>query len=422
MQPNAPLEARVSALLAGDPELMADPFPTWNELRDTRPVLRVPGAVVISRHRDVRELLGDNYVLYSRQQNRHAPRFEMARQTFSPKARESFDYVMDQEYGQLVRMDPPDHPRVRKVLVPAFAARSLAREMEDKVRARVDQNLDAFAALGAEQGSVDFKQFAYTFPLEVLGDLLGIPLDDLESIHGWAKVIAENKLNADSEEAAISADAAYHGLLNYVDELIARQQQSGKTTGVVAALLAAVDAGQINHDETRQMLALMIFAGHETTSNLLAIGMMELLRNPEQWRLLCEAPAERTPAAVEELLRYVTPANFTQYVTAKPLELDGIEIDTGEAVLGISASANRDPEVFERPNELDILRSDSRNHVSLGLGPHFCLGAGLARMEANMMFSAIAERFPNAQLTDDPIQWGGRSLRTPLTLPLVLNP
>ena len=147
MNPNAPLEDRVSALLAGDPELMADPFPTWNELRDTRPVLRVPGAVVISRHRDVRELLGDNYVLYSRQQNRHAPRFETARQTFSPKARESFDYVMDQEYGQLVRMDPPDHPRVRKVLVPAFAARSLIREMEDKVRARVAQNLDALADL-----------------------------------------------------------------------------------------------------------------------------------------------------------------------------------------------------------------------------------------------------------------------------------
>lgn len=416
-----PLDERVAALLAGDPELLADPFPTWNELRSAHPVARVSGAVILSRHRDVRELLADNAVRYSRQQNRYGTRYQGARERFCPAARASFEAVLDHEYAQLVRMDPPEHPRVRRVLVPAFSARSLTREMEPKVRARVEANLDQLAERDARDGHVDFKQFAYTLPLEVLGDLLGIPLDDLDSVHEWAHVIAENKLNAESEEAAISADVAYTGLLGYVDRLVARQRESGATTGIVAALIAAADAGEMSENEARQTLALMVFAGHETTSNLLAIGTMELLRNPEQWRLLCDSPAERAPAAVEELLRYVTPAHFTQYVAAAPLEIDGVAIEQGETVIGVIAAANRDPEVFEHPDTLDILRSDARNHIGLGIGPHFCLGAGLARMEATMMFEAIAERFPDARLTGDPIRWGGRSLRTPLSLNLALT-
>lgn len=413
------LEAQVAGLLAGDPALLADPFPIWNSLRESAPVLRVSDAYVLTTHADVRELLGDNFVLYSRQQSRHSRRYEEARLRFSDEGRASFDYVMDQEFGQLVRMDPPDHPRVRRVLVPAFSARSLAREMRPMVRERLDAKLDALAA---QEGVVDFKEFAYTFPLEVLGDLLGIPLTDLDSIHEWAHVIAENKLNAQSEQAAMSANVAYHHLLAYVDDLISRQRASNESTGVVSALLAAQDEGVVDEFEARQILALMIFAGHETTSNLLAIGMRELLLHPDQWRLLCSAPADLAPAAVEELLRFVTPANFTQYVTAVDVELHGVTIPRGEAVIGVSAAANRDPSVFDRPDELDIQREDAKHHISLGLGPHFCLGAGLARMEAGMLFEAMASRFPDASLATEDVEWGGRSLRTPLTLPMRLAP
>jgi cytochrome P450 len=418
-QAETSLEARVLGLLAGKPALLADPFPTWNEVRETRPLLTTAGALVLTRHRDVRELLGDNFTMYSRQQSRHSRRYDEARARFSSLAQTSFDYVMDQEFGQLVRMDPPDHSRVRKVVTPPFTARNLAREMEPKVQIRLDAKLNALASVN---GVVDFKEFAYTFPLEVLGDLLGIPLEDLDSIHEWTHVIAENKLNADSEDAAISADAAYHGLLGYVDGLIAMQQASAESTGVVSALLLAESDDQISHDETRQMLALMLFAGHETTSNLLAIGMRDLLRHPDQWRLLCDAPDDLANPAVEELLRFVTPANFTQYVTARPIEIDGTAFDQGEAVIGVSAAANRDPEVFAKPDDLDITREDAKHHLSLGLGPHFCIGAGLARMEATKLFRAMAERFPDARLAPGDIQWGGRSLRTPMTLPLILHP
>jgi cytochrome P450 len=411
------LEDRVSRLLAGDPEALAEPFSTWNELRELHPVWRYEGSIVLSSHAGVRELLGDNNNLYSRAEARDSARYRQARNRFSPQGRKAFDTVLDEEFNQLVRMDPPDHPRVRKVVTPPFTARNLAREMEDAVNLRVTEMLDELAA---GDGVTDFKRFAYTLPLKVLGDLLGIPLDDLDLVHLWAHKIAENKFNADSENAAIEAEDAYRGLLNYIEDLVLRQRRSGNTTGLVAALIAAEAAGTIRHDELVSMLALMIFAGHETTSNLLSIGMLELLKHREQWDLLCSDPALTEPA-VEELLRFVSPAHFLQYVAIKPRDLAGVSINAGDTVIGVLAAANRDPDVFDRPNSLDITRTDSRQHVSLGLGPHFCLGAGLARMEATMLFRGMATRFQSVRLTDDAIEWGGRSLRTPLTMPIKVN-
>jgi cytochrome P450 len=414
MDQNKSLVSRVDLLLAGDPEQLAQPFETWNELRQTHPVLRRNGLVVLSAHADVREMLGDNHVLYSRADTRYTERYRQAREGFSPHGQAAFDDVLDMEFRQIVRMDPPDHPRVRKVVTPPFSARSLAREMEGRVRARVKEMVDELASAGRV---VDFKRFAYTLPLNVLGDLLGIPLEDLDDVHEWAHKIAENKNNSDSESAAVEADEAYLGLVSYIERLVARQQASGNTTGLVAALVEAKDAGTVSHDEMISMLALMIFAGHETTSNLLAIGVLELLKHRQQWELLCADPS-LTETAVEELLRFVSPAHFAQVTAIQGRELSGVRIEVGDVVVGVMAAANRDPAVFARPDELDILRPDSRSHVSLGMGPHFCLGAGLARMEAAAMLRALVARYPALRLVDEPVRWGGRALRTPITLPV----
>jgi hypothetical protein len=411
------LEARVARLLAGDPQELAQPYETWNELRESRPVLRMDGLVVLSKHADVRVMLGDNHVLYSRADTRFTKRYEQARSTFSPHGRDSFDRVLDQEFNQIVRMDPPDHPRVRKVVTPPFAARNLSRDMQGVVELRVRELLDEMAAGGTV---VDFKRVAYTLPLNVLGDLLGIPLEDLDEVHDWAFKIAENKNNSDSEVAAAEADQAYVGLVGYIEQLVSRQATSGNVTGLVSALLLAVDAGTVNYAEMISMLALMIFAGHETTSNLLSIGLYELLQRRDQWELLCADPS-LTETAVEELLRFVTPAHFAQVSAIEPQELRGERIEPGDVVVGIMAAANRDPEVFERPDELDVRREDSRHHVSLGMGPHFCLGAGLARMEGVALMRQLVERFPKLELTGEPLIWGGRALRTPASMPVRLG-
>lgn len=410
------LQDDVRALLAGDGEKLADPYPTWNRLRDELPVWKQGDVVVLSRHEQVQELLGDNNLLYSRQGTKTSARYERAKREFSPHGRAAFGRVLDQEFHQLVRMDPPDHPRVRRAVQPPFSARNLAREMQGKVTERVDRNLTLLAAGG---GEADFKKFAYSLPLQVLGDLLGIPIDDLDMVHSWAQKIAENKFNADSEKAAVEADDAYRQLMAYIDVLVARQQASGSETGLVAALLDSEKNGTVSHEEARGMIALMIFAGHETTSNLLSIGLLELLRRQDQWDLLVAEP-ERVPAAVEELLRFVTPAHFLPYVAKESREIGGVAIDAGDTVIGVLAAANRDPAVFERPDELDIGRPDSRAHVALGLGPHFCLGAGLARMEATALFGTLARRYPGTRLADADLRWGGRSLRTPLSMPVRL--
>lgn len=412
------LDDDVRALFAGDPGSLADPYPVWNALRDRSPVWRDGDTVVLSGHAEVRELLGDNNVLYSRAATKTSSRYEAARRAFSPAGGAAFGRVLDHEFHQLVRMDPPQHPRMRKVVTPPFSARNLMREMEAKVRARVDDNL---ARLAAEPGEVDFKRFAYALPLEVLGDLLGIPLDELDMVHSWAHRIAENKFNADSERAAVAADEAYAALMTYIDRLVERQQATGDSTGLVAALVDAEHGGTVSHDEAMAMIALMIFAGHETTSNLLTIGLLELLRNRAQWQLLVDDP-ERVPSAVEELLRFVTPAHFLPYVAKESRRLHDVDVEAGDTVIGVLAAANRDPRVFADPDALDVARTDHRTHVSLGLGPHFCLGAGLARMEAGMLFGALAERFPRIRLAGSDLSWGGRSLRTPLTLPVVLEP
>jgi cytochrome P450 len=408
------IEEQARRLLGADPALLADPFPVWNALRDQHPVWRVGDTVVLTRHRDVKELLGDNRVFYSRAETKVCPAYVRAKASFSPHGRDAFGRVLDHEFHQLVRMDPPDHPRTRRVVAPPFSARRLAQEMEQRIQTRVTANV---ARIADEGGVIDFKRFAYTFPLEVLGDLLGIPLDDLDQVHAWAAKIAENKFNADSEQDAIEADAAYEGLMGYIDMLVARQRASGNSTGLVSALMSAEDSGTVSHAEATAMIALMIFAGHETTSNLLAIGTLELLRRPEQWADLCADPG-LIPAAIEELLRFVSPVQFLQYTATESRDLGGGQVKSGDTVIGVLAAANRDPEVFTEPDALQIRRTDSRNHLGFGLGPHFCLGAGLARMEATSMFRELTRRLPHIELADDDLAWGGRALRTPLEMPI----
>jgi cytochrome P450 len=343
--------------------------------------------------------------------------YEQAKTRFCPAEADAFEAVLGHEFRQLVRLDPPDHPRQRNTVRSPFTPRALANEMADKVRYRIDSGLEAVRQEGE---IVDFKRFSYTLPFQVIGDLLGISLTDLDTVHGWARSIADNKFNADSGDMALAAGEGYTKLLAYIDDLVQRQRDSGNPTGLVAALIEAVNIGHIAPEETNALLGLMVFAGHETTSGLLTTGMLELLRHPDQWAMLCADPS-LAATAVEELLRFVTPVQFLPYTVVGDRELDDLEVKDGDTVIGVIAAANRDPDVFERPDELDILRPDTKHHLGFGLGPHFCLGAGLARMEATQLFRTLAEQFPDAKLADGPIRWGGRSLRTPLALPIKLG-
>ena len=157
------------------------------------------------------------------------------------------------------------------------------------------------------------------------------------------------------------------------------------------------------------MFIVLLFAGHETTTNLLGTGLLELLRHPDQWALLREDP-ELAPSAIEELLRWVTPIQWLAPVATQDTELAGQPVGEGDTVVAVLACANRDPDVFARADQLDITRSDSREHLSLGLGPHFCLGASLTRLEGKIVFDTLLRRFPEIALAEETLDWQGSSM------------
>ncbi|GAA4558099.1 cytochrome P450 [Pseudonocardia xishanensis] len=414
------VDADVNRLLAGDSRLLADPYPTWNHLRTVAPVLRMGETVILSRHRDVKRLISDNNEYYSRAQNRNSSRFRQARESFSPAGQAAFDRFMDHEYRQVVRMDPPDHPRIRKLMLPPLSMRAIARNMSERVQARVDSMMKSLHAGGS--GVVDFKTLSYALSLGVLGDILGINLTEIELIHQWSAVLAEGKLNAESEDKALGADQVYGELMDYIAELLYRAGESAEPSGgLLSALVRAEQADSLSWSELEEMVALLIFAGHETTSNLLTIGVLELLRRPGEWTRLVEEPA-LIPGAVEELLRFVTPSQFVQQVAVQDHLIDDHEIHRGDTVIGVLAAANRDPQVFDRPDVLDIRRDDAREHLAFGIGPHFCVGANLARMEATMVFRGLIAHFPEPRLAMEELHWSGRLFRSPESLPLIPLP
>ena len=223
----------------------------------------------------------------------------------------------------------------------------------------------------------------------------------------------------------IDAHHAIEEFRAYVGGVIARHRADPDAgSELVAALLGAEGEEQLSEDELAAMFVVLLFAGHETTTNLISIGLVELLRERDQWELLCRDPS-LVPGAVEELLRWVTPVQWEQRLVVEDVELGGALLERGQTVLTMLAGANRDPEVFERADELDITREDARKHLSFGHGPHFCLGASLARLEGEIAFTELTRRFPDIELAVDPgelVFQGAAMMRQLRALPVRLRP
>jgi cytochrome P450 len=190
---------------------------------------------------------------------------------------------------------------------------------------------------------------------------------------------------------------------------------------LVAAMLDAEEEERLTADELAAMFVQLLFAGHETTTNLLAIGTVELLRNRDQWQLLCDDPS-LVRNAVEELLRWVTPVQFVNRNAVTDFELGGVSFQKEQSVFLVLAAANRDPAVFSEPETLDVTRADAGEHLGFGFGFAFCLGTALARLEAEVAFRELTRRFPDAELATDELEWQGFSLlRSLKSVPLRLG-
>jgi cytochrome P450 len=206
----------------------------------------------------------------------------------------------------------------------------------------------------------------------------------------------------------------------YLDETLDEHRRTHDRSGLLAALMDA-EGDQLTSEELAANFVMLLLAGHETTTNLIGIGLFELLRHPDQWQALRDAP-ERVPSAVEELLRFVTPVQWVVRVPADDFEHGGVAIPQGQLVFLLLAAANRDPTAFSDPERLDITRSDETRHLAFGLGPHFCLGTSLARLEGRIAFEALVSRFPAMELAADNLRWRGNArLRGLESLPIALG-
>jgi cytochrome P450 len=397
------LDARLEDLFASRPDALANPWPLWDELRMAGRAHRVGPRLLLSRYEDVKPVLRTSD-LFSNGWATSGSQAQEIVSRLSDEQRVAHFALADFESKYVSRADGAAHARLRGIAHRAFTPRQVA-DLAMSVQRYTDELLDAMA----EQPVADFIDgFSYQLPLMVIADMLGVAASDREAIHNWSARVGANR-GGTNPEVLLDAHEAMLEFRLYVGEIIAAHRRQGTGSALVAALLDASEGDRLADDELAAMFVVLLFAGHETTTNLLGTGLLELLRHPDQWALLREDP-QLVPSAVEELLRWVAPIQWLARVVTQDTEVAGETVGEGDTVVAVLACANRDPGVFDRPDRLDITRSDSREHLSLGFGPHFCLGASLTRLEGKIVFDTLLRRFPEVALVGDNLDWRGSSM------------
>ena len=402
----------------GHPKFVTDPYPLYRRLRETQPVRKDPIAPVwvITRYAETMTMLRD-------------PRFKkdpFASDRLPPVAREQLsvsDAAAGRASAEMVSMlflDPPEHTRVRTIFTKAFTPRRL-ESMRTRIQQITDKRIER-AEANSKDGVIDLiRDLAYPLPVTVIAEMLGFPPEDYERIKKWSDEMAEALTLNPPAEAQATAYRARQEIKQYFNAVAARlKEQPGDN--LISALLTGEAYGErgerLNPDELFANCILLLAAGHETTTNLIGNGVLALLRNPEQLRDLRDHKDELIAGAVDELLRYDPPVQWMSRVTGETMSLGGVEIPRGQILLCSVGAANRDPAVFPDPERLDIRRKDNR-HLSFGAGGHFCLGAALARMEAETAIGTLIRRYPNLQLATKKLRWRkGLTFRGVHELPL----
>ena len=305
------------------------------------------------------------------------------------------DQVMPLEVNRnlLLYKDPPDHTKYRKILQTAFVPNTV-NALEGRVRARVTRVINGFI----EAGSCDFvKDLAVPVPLGMLAELMGIPDENLPQMERWVDEIEEGQR---SKEPA-AATETFVEMAGFLHEQIALQAAAGEDSLVTKLRNAEVDGETLTDEEILVFFGLLVFAGNDTTRNTASSGMLTLLNHPDQWQMLCEEP-ERIPQAVEEILRWTSVVNYFARTVMEDVEIGGQAIPKGDKVVIWYASGSRDEDACADPGRFDITREEVRHMAFGGGGRHFCLGAGLARLELRVLFEEISRRMPDMKQAGPP--------------------
>lgn len=372
------------------PEFIRDPYPFYAHLRQYAPMMPSPfGGVLASRHAEVTLVLKDK---------RFGKDFA-GRMTKRLGADSLNEPVYRSMRHWMLTQDPPDHTRLRGLVVKAFTARRV-EDMRPRIQAIVDESIDRVQA----RGQMDLiSEFAFRLPVIVICEMLGIPREDRQLFfqrerNGGRLLDPVPLTRAELDEANESHAAS----VAFFRQLFERRRREPADDLITQLVQAEENGSQLSDEELTGNIILLFGAGHETTVNLIGNGLLALHRNPEQLALLKARP-ELMPGAVEEFLRYDSSVQLTSRVALEDIaDLGGRPIPQGESVLCLLGSANRDPAAYpDRPDALDITRPNVRPQ-SFGGGIHFCLGAQLARLEAEVALETLLRRLPGLRL-DDPV-------------------
>jgi cytochrome P450 len=324
--------------------------------------------------------------------------------------------MMQLRTNTMLSTDGARHTRLRSLVSKAFTPRAVA-SMRPTIAALVNQLLDEAQA----RGPLDLmRDLAAPLPVAVIAAMLGVPDADRSKFKHWSDdVAATTDIAAIRSEAILTrAATAYKELSAYFRDLVGRMR-SGRGAGLLGAMAAAEEAGdRLTEDELYANAILLLNAGHETTTNLIGNGTLALLHHPDQWQRLVADPA-LIEGAVEELLRYDSPVQFTNRRALEDIELGSHHIAKGQKVLAVLGAANRDPTMFPEPDRLDVARAEAAHHVAFGQGPHYCLGAPLARLEGQVTFDTLVRRYSKLRLEGEtPVYRDNFNLRGLKMLPV----
>lgn len=378
-----------------EPGYIEDPWPHLALVRETDPVHHLlTGQWGLFRYDDVFAVLRDRNLSVD---DRNADMSVLQRA-------ELFDEIPEEEQNRsILNIDPPDHTRLRGLVSKAFTPRTI-QALRPRIQEMVDSMLDQMAADG-HSDVVD--RLAFPLPFDVISEMLGMPESDAEQIKHWSAALVKTLdpvITEDEVAQALSASTSMDALIDSVIEWKAANPSDDLLTALIAA---EIDGDRLTPKELRDQVSLLFIAGHETTVNLIGTGLFELLKHPDQLARLRDA-AEFPPTAIDELLRWVSPVQISRRIATADIELGGKVIPAGAFVLTSLASANHDPDFWgDTAETLDLDRPNAGQHVSFGSGVHYCLGASLAKLEAEVAIASFVNRFGQVDIVGEPA-WNGR--------------
>ena len=392
-----------------DPAGRADPYPVFRQIREAGP-LRVPdfNLTVFSSFQACDDVLRHPFSAS-----------DSAKSTAAQRRLALADEPTAAGEASFLFLDPPDHTRLRKLVSKAFAPK-VVKALEPQITVLVDAMLDAVAEKGRFEVLDDL---AHPLPVAVICRLLGVPLEDEPEFSRASSLSAQTldpfmTFTGKPPEDRQSQLQAGRWLREYLRDLIERRR-TDPGDDLMSGLIHVEESGdQLTVDEVVATCTLLLVAGHETTVNLIANAILAMLRHPEEWARLAE-DASRVSAVVEETLRHDPPVQLMGRIAADAMTIGETSIAKGDTMMLLLAAAHRDPAAFDRPDEFSPDRESIR-HLGFGKGPHFCLGAPLARLEAAIALSTVTARFPRARLAGEPEYKANVTLRGMSTLPVAI--